>query len=209
MTAPDLDVYDVAYLTGGPDRMVDTAVVALVRGGRVRVHSPGQLATRDLSRRHPVEAAVLDAVGPSGHRSVDTIRWRLREDERLLDVGRRLRAAGLMGRLGAAVSVLHGDRRALVPTRAGHRALRALAERSGLGDPEAVRVAFGGRKAMTDARQRAEIFQRPDTTLHANPRRSRHDIDHSDPQLAAFRSRAAGTAGAYVGMEIIDGGGPF
>ena len=56
--------------------MVDTAVVALVRSGRVRVHSPGQLATADLSRRHPVDAAVLDVVGPRGHRSVDTIRWR-------------------------------------------------------------------------------------------------------------------------------------
>ena len=102
MTAPELDVYDIACLAGGPNRVVDTALVALVRGGRLRVHSPGQLATADLSRRHPVEAAVLDAVGPTGHRSVDTICWRLVEDDRLLDIGRRLHKAGLLGRLSAA-----------------------------------------------------------------------------------------------------------
>ena len=74
---------------------MDTALVALVQTGRVRVHCPGQLATVDLTRRHPVEAAVLDAIGPAGHRSIDTIRWRVAGDERLLDVGHRLQEAGL------------------------------------------------------------------------------------------------------------------
>ena len=197
VSAPvDLDVYDVAFLAGGPERVVEAALVALVRSGRVRVHSPGQLATVGLARRHPVEAAVLDAVGPMGHRSVDTIYWRVAEDDRLLDVGRRLHKAGLLGRLGAAVSVFHGERRALVPTRAGHRVLRGLADGPSLGDPEVVRVAVGGRAAMTDARQRAAIFERPLTTLSAPGHHSRRDIDHSDPQLAAYRARTAG-AGAF------------
>ena len=39
------DLYDVAFLAGGPVRVVDTAVVALVRAGRIRIASPGQLAT--------------------------------------------------------------------------------------------------------------------------------------------------------------------
>ena len=202
MTAPVLDVYDVAFLAGGADRAVETAIVALVRCGRLRVHSPGQLATAELSRRHPVEAAVLDAVGPLGHRSVDTICWRLVEDERLLDIGRRLHKAGLLGRLGAAVSVLHHHRRALAPTRAGHRVLRELGDHPALGDPEAVRVALGGRGAMTDQKLRADIFERPVTTLGpAAPRHSRHDIDHSDPKLAAFRARATGNSGAPTGLE--------
>ena len=202
MTAPVLDVYDVAFLAGGANRAVETAIVALVRCGRLRVHSPGQLATADLSRRHPVEAAVLDAVGPIGHRSVDTICWRLVEDDRLLDIGRRLHKAGLLGRLGAAVSVLHHDRRALAPTRAGHRVLRELGDHPALGDPEAVRVALGGRGAMTDQKLRADIFERPVTTLGpAAPRHSRHDIDHSDPKLAAFRARATGNSGAPTGLE--------
>jgi hypothetical protein len=208
MTAPQLDVYDVAFLAGGPNRAVETAIVALVRSGRLRVHSPGQLATADLSRRHPVEAAVLDAVGPTGHRSIDTICWRLVEDERLLDIGRRLHRAGLLGRLGGALSVVHRERRVLAPTRAGQRLLRELGDRPGLGDPEAVRVALGGRAAMTDARQRADIFEPPDTTLHTGPRRSRHDIDHSDPHLAAMRGRGivAGGAAAVLGPSY-DGTG--
>src|SRR5829696_7391544 len=110
MTAPALDVYDIAFLTGGANRAVETAIVALVEAGRLRVHSPGQLATADLTRRHPVEAAVLDAVGPTGHRSVDTILWRLLDDDRLLEVGHRLRRKGLVGRTGAVVP-LHGHRR--------------------------------------------------------------------------------------------------
>src|SRR4051794_30363085 len=204
MTAPELDVYDIAFLAGGPNRAVATAIVALVRSGRVRVHSPGLLATADLSRRHPVEAAVLDAVGPTGHRSVDTICWRLVEDDRLLDVGRRLHKVGLLGRLGAVGSALHGDRRALAPTRAGHRALRAVGDGPSLGDAEVVRVALGGRRAMTDAKQRSDVFERPATTLGvtAPGHRSRHDIDHSDPQLAAYRARATGAAGAAVVLDI-------
>ncbi len=209
MTAPQLDVYDIAFLAGGPNRAVETAIVALVRGGRLRVHSPGQLATADLSRRHPVEAAVLDAVGPTGHRSIDTICWRLVEDDRLLDIGRRLHKAGLLGRLGAAVAVLHGDRRPLAPTRAGQRALRELGDQPALGDPEAVRVALGGREAMTDAKLRADIFERPSTTLGVGKpgHRSRHDIDHSDPQLSAYRTGAGGVAGAGTAFMFGDGHG--
>ena len=215
MTAPGastrLDVYDIAFLAGGPDRVVDTALVALVRTGRVRIHSPGHLATADISRRHPLEAAVLDAVGPIGHRSADTVRWRLLDDERLLDVGRRLRRAGLLGRTGAAVRVVRGDRRALAPTRAGRRTLRELREQPARGDAEVLRVALGGRAAMTDEKLRAGIFERPVTTLGPpSGRRWRRDIDHSDPRLAAYRTGGpAAIAGAYLTLEggAGDGGG--
>jgi hypothetical protein len=211
MTSRDLDLYDVAFLAGGAARLVDTAIVALVRDGRVRVHSPGQLATADLSRRHPVEAAVLDAVGPRGHRSVDTISWRLAEDDRILDVGRRLHEARLLGRLGGAASTLRGRRRALAPSRAGRRALDEIGNGSSLGDLEAVRVAFGGRAAMTDASLRAAVFEPPVTTL-APPgsRRSRHDVDHSDPQLAALRNAGIAAGGAAIGLSLgVDAGSGF
>jgi hypothetical protein len=201
MTHPALDVYDVAFLAGGTDRVVDTAVVALVRSGRLRVHSPGQVATADPSCRHPVEAAVVHAVGPVGHQSVDTIRWRLVGDDRLLDVGRRLHHAGLLGRLGA-LGARSGARRGLVPTRAGRRTLHEHAERSS-GD-ETMRVALGGREAMVDAGLRAAVFEPPDTTPPRLPRRrggSRDEQIH-DHRLAADRARAQGIAG--VGSR--DGG---
>jgi hypothetical protein len=207
MTTPVLDLYDVAYLAGGPDRVVDTAIVALVRNGRIRVHSPGQLATVDLTRRHPVEAAVLDVVGPKGHRSVDTIRWRSRADERLLDVGRSLQRAGLLGRFGAVLPLTRGPRQKLAPTRAGRRVLEEYSDRS-LGDTEATRVALGGRSAMGDAKLRAAIFEPPDTTpvIPRTRRPSRRDL-RNDPELAAQWAGAHGVAGGvYLGGGF-DGGG--
>ena len=209
MTEPDLDLYDIAYLAGGPERVVDTAVVALVRSGRIRVHSPGQLATGDLTRRHPVEAAVLDVVGPNGHRSVDTIRWRVLEDDRLLDVGRHLHRAGLLWRIGAVVPRRRGARRRLAPTRAGRRVLQEYSERS-LGDAEATRVALGGRSAMGDAKLRAAIFEPPDTTplIPRTRRPSRREI-RDNPELAAEWTGTYGVAGGvYIGGTI-DGGGGF
>jgi hypothetical protein len=191
------DLYDVAFLAGGPARVVDTAVVALVRAGRIRIASPGQLATADLTRRHPVEAAVLDAVGPTGHRSVDTVRWRLADDDRLLAISRRLRSAGLIGRLGALG--LRGHRPP-TPTRAGRRVLRRLCHETGWADAEVARVALGGRAAMTDTRLWAEVFERPSTALvPGRPGRRSRSVDHSDPRLRAYRPGGpAATAGGHA-----------
>src|SRR3712207_7115736 len=142
-TAADLDVYEAAHLAGGPARVVDTAVVALVRSGRVRVHSSGELATAELVRRHPVEAAVLDAIGPAGHRSVDTIRWRLAGDERIGDVDRRLRQRGLLRPRGP-LAFLRREAAPVSPTRSGRRLLARLRDEHGAID-DAWRVALGGR----------------------------------------------------------------
>ena len=180
--AHDLDLYDAAFLAGGPARVVDTALVALVRAERLRIHAPGQLATADLTRRHPVEAAVLDAVGPTGHRSVDTIRWRLTDDDRLLAVARRLRSAGLIGRIGA---LLLRSLRPPAPTRAGRRVLRRLGHETGWADAEVARVALGGRAAMTDTRLRTEVFEPSSTALV--PGRRLRSVDHSDPRLRVYR----------------------
>jgi hypothetical protein len=206
--ATPLDIYDFAFLAGGHTRTVETAIVALVLEGRLRVHAPGQLASVELSRRNPVEAAVIDACPPIGHRSVDTICWRLLDDDRVLDIGRRLHQDGLLGRMSAAVSVLHGVHRGLAPTRAGHRVLHDAANQPPPGHPEAIRVALGGREAMIDARLRAAIFELPITTLGPPGGRRTHGIDHSDPRLAAYRTGGtAASAGAF--LEVTGGTGGF
>jgi hypothetical protein len=197
----ELDVYDVAYVAGGADRVVDTVVVALVRSGRVRVHSPGQLATVDPTRRHPVEAAVLDAMGTTGHRSMDTIRWRLTGDDRLDDVGRTLHKAGLLGRTAAVGTLVHGQHRALAPTRAGRRLLAAAAQTPGP-DPEVVRVALGGRAAMQDAQLRASIFEPPPLPEVGGRevRRQQGLVNDADPSRAAYLGgNALGGAGTFLG----------
>ena len=141
---PTLDVYDVACLAGGPDRVVDTALVALVRSGRVRVTRPGELEVAALDRRHPVEAAVLDALGANGPRSAQTVCRRAADDPRLADVTARLLEAGLLTRGWSAV--VRGERARPAVTRAGRRALdeagRARAE-----DDDVWRVALRGREA--------------------------------------------------------------
>jgi hypothetical protein len=158
MTSPELDVYDLAYLAGGPDRVVDTAVVALVRGGQARVHSPGRLAAVGRARGHPVEAAVLDAVGATGHRSVDVVRSQAVRDDRLRDVGRRLHDRKLVGR---GLRPRSGG--VLTATRAGRTALAESGDLLGV-DGEVVRVARGGRAAMSGKRLRADLFEPPYAT---------------------------------------------
>jgi hypothetical protein len=205
--ARDLDVYEVAFLAGGVQRVVDTALVALVESGRVRVHAPGQLAGVRLERRHPVEAAVLDAVGTRGHRSVDTIRWRLTGDDRLTGLGRSLASSGLLRR------TLRG-RQAWAPTRAGRETLRRLAAQPPA-DPahdggSAVLVALRGRAAMPDPALRAAVFERPASPETTGPgigrrlREERRLRDSEDPLTAHHTRNALGGAAAF---GFLEGGG--
>jgi hypothetical protein len=176
---PPLDVYDIAYLAGGKTRVVDTALVAMVETGRIRVHSAGQLAVVDPMRRHPVEAAVLDAVGTRGHRSLDVVRWRLGDDDRISAVGRRLADEGLVSRWSSVLR--HGDR-APVRTAAGRRALRTLQAAPPV-DPASDRgsaalVALHGHQRMTDAVLRAAVFEAlPTPSAKARAAGLRHRLD--------------------------------
>ena len=155
---PTLDVYDVACLAGGPGRVVDTALVALVRSGRVRVTRPGELEVAALDRRHPVEAAVLDALGANGPRSALTVCRRAAADPRLADVTARLLEAGLLTRGWSAV--VRGERARPTVSRAGRRALdeagRAHAE-----DDDAWQVALRGREAVAARTPGSSIFDQP------------------------------------------------
>ncbi len=207
MTGPDLDVYEIAFLAGGVQRVVDTALVALVESGRVRVHAPGELAAVRPDRRHPVEAAVLDAVGTQGHRSVDTIRWRLTGDDRLAGLGRSLASSGLLRR------TLRG-REAWSRTRAGRQALQRLAAQPpvdrALDGGSAPLVALHGRESMPDAALRAAIFERPalpDATgpgLGRRLREARRLRNSEDPSIAAHQTRNAVGGAAAIGF--IEGG---
>ncbi len=177
MTAPPLDLYEIAYLAGGPDRVVDTALVALVESGRVRVHAPGELAVVEPGRQHPVEAAVMDAVGTRGHRSVDTVRWRLADDERIAGLGRSLAAAGLLRR----------------PALDGSGALRVARHgRSALPDM-ALRAQIFERLL-------------PPVPRDGIARRLRAAAD-ADPRYQAHRTGAAGIGGAAAIGFLEGGGG--
>jgi hypothetical protein len=188
-----LDVYDIACLAGGPDRVVDTALVALVQSGRLRSTSPGCLGTVSLLRRHPVEAAVLDAVGPTGHRSVETVRWRLTTDDRLLAVERRLRDAGLLAAGGTVLPVVRRSRWRLVPSYAGRHLLHELRDDPPpddvAGGTDAMTVALHGREAVPDQALQTAIFEPPPSPLAEGfEGRPPPELQYADP-AAARRTR--------------------
>jgi hypothetical protein len=206
-----LDAYDAAVLAGGFPRLVDTVVVALVESGAIHVDPSGEFRAQVESSRHPVEDAVLDAVGTRGYRSVESISWRLEHDERLAQEFRHLVTDGLL-------------RHALVPSRltrtahphptaAGRRALAEFAERARATPGNAVRVAVHGRDAMPDPRLRDEIFSARSTVLPPrSERRPSREVDpgslgraaHAAPGLSAAGSWALfGGAHGYVGDDTL------
>jgi hypothetical protein len=137
------DLYDVAWLAGGRRRVVHTAVAVLVENARLHVEDPtGELKVLVRQAEHPVELAVLDAIGTRSHRGLETIEVLVRSDPRLTAVGDRLHEAGLI-RVGEPRARLIGRSRAVRLTRAGRRALDDV-RRSTSGGRAAVQVALEG-----------------------------------------------------------------
>jgi hypothetical protein len=204
--AVDYDVYEVAYLAGGPRRAVDAAMVALVEGGRVAVdRSTGQLTVADGGRRHPVEAAVLDAIGARHHRTMATVRWRVETDERLSAVRRRLESDGLL-RPSAPSSRRYSAWSLMALTAEGRRTLRHLraeppADRIAVGTG-AMPVALGGPTAMADPDLRSALFDPP------GPQRSRGVFRRQrDPYDAAYDHRGSSAVALWAAGGTDSGGG--
>ncbi len=211
--AVDYDVYEVAYLAGGPRRAVEAAMVALVEGGRVAVdRSTGQLTVADGGRRHPVEAAVLDAIGARHHRTLATVRWRVETDERLSTVRRRLEGDGLL-RPSAPSSRRYSAWSLMALTAEGRRTLRHLraeppADRIAVGTG-AMLVALAGPAAMTDRELGSALFDppappRPRSVFRR--RRNPFDVEY-DNRAHFWAAGAAGGGGDSGGGWGGDGGG--
>ena len=204
--AADYDVYEVAFLAGGPRRAVDTAVVALVESGRVRVTPlSGGLSIVEHRRRHPLEAAALDAVGRRGQCSIDTLRWRLESDERLGSLGQRLERDGLLTPAASRSSIRRRHWQLLSLTGEGRRTLRHLRSDPPLdrvaGETGAMAVALAGPGQMADRVVHATVFEPPRPRLAGGRfgSRPRHDGPYSPTSVGWF----AGDGGGFCG----DGGG--
>ena len=146
------DVYEIAYLCGGADRVALAAVVAMRQDGRITI-SRTRRRVRVTHRRasQPVERAVLDAVPPAG-----TALGQLLQDvahsaavQELID---GLRRDGLVGRHSLAG---HPHLSA-----AGRKA-RAELQEDGEQVPREQRVAVLGTRGIADAGLRS-IFEAPD-----------------------------------------------
>jgi hypothetical protein len=193
-----LDVYELAYLAGGPRRAVEAAVVALVEAGVLRANRvSGELL---LLQRRPcpdLEAAVLDVVGFRGSRLLGTVCWRLRADVRLTAIGRRLQADGLLADGDGLESLRRRFWTVLSVTGAGRRALRQRRRELGSDGPDALRVALSGPGAMRDRQLYVALFD-PASLLPA-------------PQLRPGSARSAGgygysADGAFLGGGALAGG---
>src|SRR3712207_1261859 len=155
------DLYEIAYLAGGPRRVVETAVVGLVENGRLRVErATGWLHVVDPHRRHPVEAVVLDAVGPRG-RSFGGLAWRARSDPRLATVADGLARDGLLTRRGGVDARERSFWTLSGLTRAGRAALRQVRQSPpfppATGGNAALAVALAGPN-FWDAELRTAVF---------------------------------------------------
>ncbi len=154
-----LDVYEMAYLAGGPRQAVEAAVVSLIEAGVLRVTRPtGELM---LIKRRPcvdLEAAVLDAVGTRGHRLIGTVCWRLRDDVRLTSIGQRLREDGLLARDRCPESMRPRFWPALSLTSEGRRTLRQLRRELASSATDGLRVSLWGPQAMQDYALRVALF---------------------------------------------------
>ena len=209
--ALDHDVYEIAYLAGGPCRAVDAAVVALAGCGHLTVdHSTGHLTAAGVPRSHWLEAAVSDGVGQRDWRSVRTLRRRLALDERLAATGRRLQSDGLLRR-SAPGSPRQRTWQLMALTGAGRRTLRSLraqppVDRVAAGT-DAMAVALGGPAALSDTALRRALFHPPAPGPVPGERLSRRE--RHDARLGLSTSAGAATfwvAGSENGGWGGDGG---
>ena len=209
-----LDVYGAACLAGGTDRVVDAAVVALVESGRVRVDDEGLLRVVEPTRRGPVEAAVSDAIGTRGFRSIGLVRLRAAADDRIVRLVTQLENEGLL------TSRRRGPlRRGSGPfaTAAGRQVLRRLRADppawSSTPGTSAVLVALGGPRQLPDAQLRDTLFgtRRPAGRVRTRQGWTRPHPARSGSDLYLYSGYAGGLGiggvGDMGGGSCGDGGG--
>jgi hypothetical protein len=148
----ELDVYQIAYLCGGAERVALAAVVAVQQDGRIaisRTRHRVQVARRRASQ--PVERAVLDAV-PEVGQVLGQLLHDVAHSAAVQELIDGLRREGLVG---------HHSLAGHPHLSAAGRKVRAELEGSGVTVPRERRVAVLGTSGIADAGLRA-IFETPD-----------------------------------------------
>jgi DNA-binding MarR family transcriptional regulator len=207
-----LDLYDAAYLAGGSDRVVDTALAVLLESGRVRAQRTGELSVVEPVRGNEVEAAVLDALGTRGRRTAGMVRMRAGKDKRITRIADRLVTAGLLSTRAPARRFGLGRRRSVAPTQAGRRALRDLRAESPTrgvtAGSAAGRVAIRGTGQLRDAELRAAVFGPPPGPVRTPRRKREHYYAGGRPSSGgAGYYGASGYYGGAAGLGSACGSG--
>ena len=149
----EIDVYEAAYLCGGPGRVAEVALVALYSDGQIKI-SPARHRVEAVRRapRNPIETAALAAI-PRPGKVLRPALCAIADAAAVADLGRLLRDGRLLP--SSPVSVLWQWGRV--------RAIRRFRLRRRVpGDADGlIRVAVMGTAEIADPRLR-RIFETPD-----------------------------------------------
>ncbi|MEU0138208.1 TIGR04222 domain-containing membrane protein [Streptomyces sp. NPDC006296] len=114
--SPELNLYETAFLAGGPQRVADLALVSMHLRRRLLLARTGWATVVDPEGRDEVERTVIRAIGPEGQSRIAPIRAAAAATDAVRSLADRLVAAGL--------AVPHGTRTGL---ESAVRAVRATA----------------------------------------------------------------------------------
>lgn len=90
------EVWETAFLAGGPGRVVDAAIAGMHEDGRLAVGGPGVVTVRQAVAHDAVEAAVLDAIARTPGGGLAALRATAMRSPAVQAVGDRLAARGLL-----------------------------------------------------------------------------------------------------------------
>ncbi|HEX8867024.1 MAG TPA: TIGR04222 domain-containing membrane protein, partial [Lentzea sp.] len=95
--ARTLDMDELAYLAGGPRRVVETAIARLLTAGELRTSRRGAVqATSTTSSLNPVDRAVITDSHRYTNRTVGLMIPAVAQDDAVTAIGRRLEEMGLV-----------------------------------------------------------------------------------------------------------------
>ncbi len=90
------DLYEAAFLNGGPARVVDTALTALYADGRVLIGGPGIISVQRPQASDPVERAVLHELSAAPSGALHVIREAAMRHPAVQEIGDGLAQRGLL-----------------------------------------------------------------------------------------------------------------
>ncbi|GAA1374099.1 TIGR04222 domain-containing membrane protein [Streptomyces beijiangensis] len=90
------DLMEVAFLSGGPARVTDTALAGMSEDGRITVGGPGIVAVQRPVAQEPVERAVLAALAEAPSGALHLLRNEVMRSPAVQEIGDGLAARGLM-----------------------------------------------------------------------------------------------------------------
>ncbi|MEU9619348.1 MULTISPECIES: TIGR04222 domain-containing membrane protein [unclassified Streptomyces] len=216
----ELTLYETAFLSGGPHRVVDLTLVTMHLRRRLLLAHTGWATVVDPEGRDEMERAVIRAIGPEGQSPIPPVRAAAATADAVRALADRLVAAGLAAPGGAgdgvaaAVRAVRGA--ALLVVATGAAALLIPGQVGGPGGPMmSLPVWFGPPLALTLgclAIARMEVH--PYSSTWASPAGQRllaayespaADMDHG--VLAAFAVRGV-RAVTDPALRAALGGGP-